>query len=253
MASGRKRLRNLAAATHPTYGETFLDRTDRSASSSGTASAQEHYELPPYYPQYEFTSLTPSCGSVTVAVRHGVGGDEMLHPRPETWRRDERRRCRISSPPDTVSHSHCHRSTRPSVVIHRRCIPCHRRRYRVVKDYVVSLTKEKREILGDMSVQIAGIGHWELSFYDVVLEMDWPPLAKRDVLTIELEPDTSPVSRAPHRLAPAEMAELKKPLEELLGACTEDGSGCRNQSLVAAPVLSQLGLRSFMCTATMVV
>ncbi|KAF2596865.1 hypothetical protein F2Q68_00010480 [Brassica cretica] len=73
MASGRERLRNLAAATHPTYGETFLDRTDRSASSSGAASAQEHvpesqsqgrssaqeyvppaqYELPPYYPQYE--------------------------------------------------------------------------------------------------------------------------------------------------------------------------------------------------------
>ncbi|KAF3540681.1 hypothetical protein F2Q69_00024690 [Brassica cretica] len=73
MASGRKRLWNLAAATHPTYGETFLDRTDRSDSSSGTASTQEHvpesqsqgrssahehvspaqYELPPYYPQYE--------------------------------------------------------------------------------------------------------------------------------------------------------------------------------------------------------
>ncbi|KAF3536156.1 hypothetical protein F2Q69_00023139 [Brassica cretica] len=42
MASGRERLRNLAAATHPTYGETFLDQTDRSASSSGAASAQEH-------------------------------------------------------------------------------------------------------------------------------------------------------------------------------------------------------------------
>ncbi|KAF2580976.1 hypothetical protein F2Q68_00004382 [Brassica cretica] len=79
MASGRKRLRNLAAETHPTYGETFLDRTDPSASSSGTASAQENvtesqsqgrssaqeyvppaqyvhleqYVLPPYSPQYE--------------------------------------------------------------------------------------------------------------------------------------------------------------------------------------------------------
>ncbi|KAF3604022.1 hypothetical protein F2Q69_00035888 [Brassica cretica] len=71
MASGRKRLRNPAAATHPTYGETFLNRTDPSSSSSGTASAQNHvpesqsqgrssaqeyvsptqYELPPYYPQ----------------------------------------------------------------------------------------------------------------------------------------------------------------------------------------------------------
>nr|VDD55576.1 unnamed protein product [Brassica oleracea] len=73
MASGRKRLRNPAAATHPTYGEIFLNRTDPSSSSSGTASAQNHvpesqsqgrssaqkyvsptqYELPPYYPQYE--------------------------------------------------------------------------------------------------------------------------------------------------------------------------------------------------------
>ncbi|KAF3565601.1 hypothetical protein DY000_02013785 [Brassica cretica] len=42
MASGRKRLRNLAAATHPTYGETFLDQTDPSTSRSGTASAHEH-------------------------------------------------------------------------------------------------------------------------------------------------------------------------------------------------------------------
>ncbi|KAF3602991.1 hypothetical protein F2Q69_00035325 [Brassica cretica] len=73
MAYGRKRLRNLAAATYATYGETFLDRTDPSASRSGTTSAQEYvpesqsqgrssaheyaplvqYELPPYYPQYE--------------------------------------------------------------------------------------------------------------------------------------------------------------------------------------------------------
>ncbi|KAF3598345.1 hypothetical protein F2Q69_00036553 [Brassica cretica] len=42
MASGRKILRNLAAATHPTYGETFLDRTEPSSSRSGTASAHEH-------------------------------------------------------------------------------------------------------------------------------------------------------------------------------------------------------------------
>lgn len=82
MASGRKRIRNNAA--RPSYADTFLGQTDPSASSSGTASAQEHvpesqsqgkspktippsmprpppapyvppaqYEPLPYYPQYE--------------------------------------------------------------------------------------------------------------------------------------------------------------------------------------------------------
>lgn len=80
MAHGRKRIRNMVAG--PYYAATFFSRLDPSASSSGTASAQEHvpesqsqgrsrhttlapyvpltqyvppapYEPAPYYPQYE--------------------------------------------------------------------------------------------------------------------------------------------------------------------------------------------------------
>jgi hypothetical protein len=39
----------------------------------------------------------------------------------------------------------------------------------------------------------------------------------RDVeFTIELEPGTAPISRCPYRMAPKELAEMKKQLEELL-------------------------------------
>jgi hypothetical protein len=38
----------------------------------------------------------------------------------------------------------------------------------------------------------------------------------RDVeFTIELEPGTAPISRRPYRMAPKELAEMKKQLEEL--------------------------------------
>ncbi|XP_056850592.1 uncharacterized protein LOC108827423 [Raphanus sativus] len=53
-------------------------------------------------------------------------------------------------------------------------------------------------------------------YADVFEALKGPPPARSDVLTIEVEPGTAPVSRAPYRLAPAEMAELKKQLEELL-------------------------------------
>jgi len=39
--------------------------------------------------------------------------------------------------------------------------------------------------------------------------------ARGDVLTIELESGTAPVSRVLYRLAPAEMAELKEHMEDL--------------------------------------
>ena len=53
-------------------------------------------------------------------------------------------------------------------------------------------------------------------FQDVFEALKGPPPARGDVLNIELEPGMTPVSRAPYRLAPAEMAELKMQLEELL-------------------------------------
>ena len=49
-------------------------------------------------------------------------------------------------------------------------------------------------------------------YEDVFEALKGPPPARTDVLTIEVEPGAAPVSRAPYRLAPAEMEELKKKL-----------------------------------------
>ena len=51
-----------------------------------------------------------------------------------------------------------------------------------------------------------------------VFPKDLPRLPPdRDVeFTIELEPSTAPISRCPYRMAPKELAEMKKQLEELL-------------------------------------
>ena len=42
------------------------------------------------------------------------------------------------------------------------------------------------------------------------------PPAREIEFTIELLPGTSPISKAPYRMAPAELAELRKQLQELL-------------------------------------
>ena len=51
-----------------------------------------------------------------------------------------------------------------------------------------------------------------------VFPKDLPRLPPdRDVeFSIELEPSTTPISRRPYRMAPKELAEMKKQLEELL-------------------------------------
>ena len=51
-----------------------------------------------------------------------------------------------------------------------------------------------------------------------VFPKDLPRLPPdRDVeFSIELEPSTAPISRRPYRMAPKELAEIKKQLEELL-------------------------------------
>jgi hypothetical protein len=56
------------------------------------------------------------------------------------------------------------------------------------------------------------MGFW-IFFFD-----DLPGLPPdRDVeFTIELDPGTTPISRHPYRMAPKELAEMKKQLEELL-------------------------------------
>ncbi|KAG7583636.1 Ribonuclease H-like superfamily [Arabidopsis suecica] len=53
-------------------------------------------------------------------------------------------------------------------------------------------------------------------FTDVFEAVRGLPPDRSDPFTIELEPGTTPVSKAPYRMAPAEMAKLKKQLEELL-------------------------------------
>lgn len=53
-------------------------------------------------------------------------------------------------------------------------------------------------------------------YTDVFEPLQRPPPDRGDVFTIELDQGTAPVSKAPYRLAPAEMAELKKHLEELI-------------------------------------
>ncbi|KAG7533312.1 Zinc finger CCHC-type [Arabidopsis thaliana x Arabidopsis arenosa] len=53
-------------------------------------------------------------------------------------------------------------------------------------------------------------------FSDVFEAVSGLPPDRSDPFTIELKAGTTPISKAPYRMAPAEMAELKKQLEELL-------------------------------------
>lgn len=53
-------------------------------------------------------------------------------------------------------------------------------------------------------------------FADVFEPLQGPPPNRDSAFTIELEPGTAPVSKAPYRLAPAEMAELLEQLEDLI-------------------------------------
>ena len=53
-------------------------------------------------------------------------------------------------------------------------------------------------------------------FQDVFGALQGIPPDRAGPFIIELEPGTAPLSKSPYRMAPAEMAELKKQLEELL-------------------------------------
>lgn len=52
-------------------------------------------------------------------------------------------------------------------------------------------------------------------YADVFEPLIGPPRDRGDTFTIELEPETTPISKAPKFLAPKEMVELKKQLEDL--------------------------------------
>ena len=68
-----------------------------------------------------------------------------------------------------------------------------------------------------------------------VFPKDLPGLPPdRDVeFSIELEPSTAPISRCPYRMAPKELAEMKKQLEELL----EKGFICPSSSPWGCPTI----------------
>ena len=70
-------------------------------------------------------------------------------------------------------------------------------------------------------------------YADVFEPLRRPPPHRNNAFSIELEPGTAPVSRAPYRLAPTEMTELKKQLEELV----EKGFIHPSSSPWGAPVL----------------
>ena len=53
-------------------------------------------------------------------------------------------------------------------------------------------------------------------FSGVFQEVPGPPLDQEIEFAIELVPSTAPISKAPYRMAPAELAELKKELQELM-------------------------------------
>ncbi|XP_010484717.1 PREDICTED: uncharacterized protein LOC104762991 [Camelina sativa] len=70
-------------------------------------------------------------------------------------------------------------------------------------------------------------------FADVFEAVRGVPPDRSDPFNIELEPRTTPISKAPYRMAPAKMAELKKQLEELF----EKGFIRPSSSPWGAPVL----------------
>ena len=53
-------------------------------------------------------------------------------------------------------------------------------------------------------------------YQDVFQDIPGLPPVREVEFCIELQPDTTPISRAPYRMAPAEMRELQTQLDELL-------------------------------------
>lgn len=89
------------------------------------------------------------------------------------------------------------------------------------------------EMVGETEAPDLGSIPVAAEYADVFKPLRGPPPQRNNAFTIELEPGTAPVSRAPYRLAPAEMAELKKQLEELV----EKGFIRPSSSPWGAPVL----------------
>ena len=70
-------------------------------------------------------------------------------------------------------------------------------------------------------------------YQDVFQDIPGLPPVREVEFCIELQPGIAPISRAPYRMAPAEMRELQTQLDELLAQCFI----CRSHSSWGAPVL----------------
>nr|GFC35838.1 putative reverse transcriptase domain-containing protein [Tanacetum cinerariifolium] len=57
-------------------------------------------------------------------------------------------------------------------------------------------------------------------------ELPGIPLVREVEFNIELIPGSEPISKAPYRIAPIELKELKDQLQELLERVTSEGAGC---------------------------
>ncbi|CAA7042312.1 unnamed protein product [Microthlaspi erraticum] len=94
--------------------------------------------------------------------------------------------------------------------------------------YLATITMNEKESTPVLST-IPVVAEYE----DVFEPLTGPPPHRGDAFTIELEPGTAPISKAPYRLATAEMAELKNQLEDL----AEKGFIRPSSSPWGAPVL----------------
>jgi len=70
------------------------------------------------------------------------------------------------------------------------------------------------ESVGQVAVSDIWVVH---EFEDVFQSLQGLPPTRSDPFTIELEPGTALLSKAPYMMAPIEMTELKTELEDLLG------------------------------------
>jgi len=79
--------------------------------------------------------------------------------------------------------------------------------------YLVTLTAIGGEVESDSRIEEIPVLN---EFEDVFKPLEGLPPPRNHSFTINLEPGATPIARAPYRMAPAELAELKKQLEDLL-------------------------------------
>ena len=82
--------------------------------------------------------------------------------------------------------------------------------------YLVTVTASERP--ASNGVEITDIAVVQ-EFEDVFSMLKELPPPWSNPFKINLEPEAKPIAKAPYRMAPAELAELKKQLEDLMDKC----------------------------------